>query len=162
MSVRVASIGENSTFSQRLFAKATASPALRRMSSRLARFCCSMCRSLVPTKVWMRGLCDHCTASQARTMSCSWMRARPVILGPYYVHLQAGELAGYLYLLLHGQGDPWRLLAVAECGVEDLYSTHVSRPPTFGNLLKRCDLRLVAADSRLDPGAGNSPCGHPG
>src|SRR5215203_2260897 len=51
--------------------------------------------------------------------------------GLYYVHLQAGELAGYLYLLFHGQGDPWRLLAVAECGVEDLYSTHVSRPPTF-------------------------------
>src|SRR5215208_6563639 len=82
--------------------------------------------------------------------------------GLYYVHLQAGELAGYLYLLLYGQGDPWRLLAVAERGVEDLYSTHVSRPPTFGNLLKKCDLRLVAADSRLDTGAGNSPGGHPG
>ena len=83
MSVRVASIGENSTFSQRLFAKTTASPALLSMSSRLERIWCSMCRSLVPTKVWMRGLCDHCTASQARTMSCSWMRARPVILGPF-------------------------------------------------------------------------------
>jgi hypothetical protein len=82
MSVRVASIGENSTFSQRLFAKATASPALLSMSSWLERIWCSMCRSEVPTKVWMRGLCDHCTASQARTMSCSWMRARPVILGP--------------------------------------------------------------------------------
>src|SRR5918997_911205 len=82
MSVRVASIGENSTFSQRFFANATASPALRRMSSWLERIWCSMCRALVPTKVWMRGLCDHCTASHARTMSCSWMRARPVILGP--------------------------------------------------------------------------------
>ncbi len=118
-------------------------------------------------------------------MSCSWMRARPVILGPFdlrgdaadglevplggdrepgldYVHLQAGELAGYLYLLLYGQGDARRLLAVTEGGVEDLYSTHVSRPPTFGNLSKRCDSGLVAADSRLDTGAGNSPGGHPG
>jgi hypothetical protein len=30
------------------------------------------------------------------------------------------------------------------------------------NLLENCDLRLVAADSRLDTGAGNSPGGHPG
>ena len=82
MSVRVASIGENSTFSQRLFARTTASPARPRMSFWFERIWCSMCRSLVPTKVWMRGLPDHCTASQARTMSSSWMRARPVILGP--------------------------------------------------------------------------------
>jgi hypothetical protein len=32
----------------------------------------------------------------------------------------------------------------------------------FKNLLKKSDLRLVAADSRLDTGAGNSPGGHPG
>jgi hypothetical protein len=31
----------------------------------------------------------------------------------YHVHLEAGELAGYLYLLLHGQGNARRLLAVA-------------------------------------------------
>src|SRR5215211_1808007 len=46
--------------------------------------------------------------------------------GLYYVNLQAGELAGYLYLLLYRQGDARRLLAVAEGGVEDLYSTHMS------------------------------------
>src|SRR5215211_4432427 len=46
--------------------------------------------------------------------------------GLYYVHLQAGELAGYLYLLFYGQGDAWGLLTVAEGGIEDLYSTHIS------------------------------------
>ncbi len=46
--------------------------------------------------------------------------------GLYYVYLQAGKLAGYLYLLFYRQGDAWRLLAVAEGGVEDLYSTHIS------------------------------------
>src|SRR5829696_9284117 len=102
MSVRVASIGENSTFSQRLFAKATASPALRRMSSLLERIWCSICRSLVPTKVWMRGRCDHCTASQARTMSCSWMREacdpRPSDL--------RGDAAHRLEVPLRGDGEP--------------------------------------------------------
>src|SRR5215210_6438223 len=44
----------------------------------------------------------------------------------YHVHPQAGELAGYLYFLLHRQGDTRRLLAVAEGSIEDLYSTHVS------------------------------------
>ena len=37
----------------------------------------------MPTKVWMRGLSDHWTASQARRMSSSWMRARPAMRGPF-------------------------------------------------------------------------------
>ena len=48
----------------------------------------------------------------------------------YDVDLQAGELAGYLNLLLDREGDARRLLAVAKGRVEDLYSTHNSVPPT--------------------------------
>ncbi len=42
------------------------------------------------------------------------------------VDLEPRELVGDLDLLLHGEGDAGRLLAVAKGGVEDLYSTHVS------------------------------------
>ena len=51
MSVRVASIGENSTFGQRPLANSTASPARLRMSSRFERIWCSMWRPRIHTFV---------------------------------------------------------------------------------------------------------------
>src|SRR5918997_523755 len=132
ISVRVASIGENATSLQRLLASRTDSPALCRISSWFERIWCSMCRSDVPTKVWMRGLLDHCTASQARSMSAWWMRARPAIVGPFTSvamrltdSKSPSELIGYLYLLLHGERDPRRLFAVPERGVKNLYASHI-------------------------------------
>src|SRR5215218_1565794 len=41
-----------------------------------------------------------------------------------HVYPQPGELVSYFYLLLYGERDPRRLLAVSECGVEDLYVAH--------------------------------------
>jgi hypothetical protein len=67
----------------------------------------------------------------------------------YNVNLQAGELAGYLYFLLHGQGDAWRLLAVAEGGVEDLYSTHVSL--ILSRSETKLELRLRVIGGRGSP-----------
>src|SRR5215211_334244 len=48
-----------------------------------------------------------------------------------HIHLEPGELVGDLELLLYGERDPRRLLAVSQGCVEDLYSTHLSHPPTF-------------------------------
>jgi hypothetical protein len=83
MSVLVASIGENSTSGHKDLAKRTASPALSRISAWFERIWCSMCRSEVPTKVWIRGLALHFTASHARSMSIWWMRESPAMLGPF-------------------------------------------------------------------------------
>ena len=62
-----------------------------------------------------------------------------------HVHFQAGELAGYLYFLLHRQGDAGRLLAVAEGGVEDLYSTHLSLILSTSKTKCEVPLRVVVA-----------------
>ena len=63
-----------------------------------------------------------------------------------HVHLQAGELVGYLDLLLHGEGDAGRLLAVAEGGVEDLYSTHVSL--ILSTIENEVEVRLLEVGGR--------------
>ena len=152
MSVRVASIGENSTFSQRLFAKTDglAGPPQDVLPVRAHLVLdVQVAGADEGVDAWPLGplhrlpgahdvlLVDAGEAGDPRSLylggdaadtdskSPSLVIGKP---GLDHVHLQAGELAGYLYLLLHGQGDARRLLAVAEGGVEDLYSTHVSHP----------------------------------
>ena len=81
-SERVASIGENSTFSQYARACATAARAWPFTSSRVVRSWCSMWMSLVEMKVWMRGRSESLTAFQAASTSWALARARPAITGP--------------------------------------------------------------------------------
>ena len=101
-----------------------------------------MWMSLVEMNVWMRGRSASRTASAARSMSAAWARARPAITGPWTSRAivrtaskSPGEAAGKpasitstpeprelvrdLELLAGVQRDARRLLAVAQCRVED-------------------------------------------
>src|SRR3954451_22939920 len=82
-SERVASIGENSTSSQRARACATAARACPFTSSRDDWSWYSMWMSLVEMKVWMRGRSESLTAFHAASTSCAFARARPQITGPW-------------------------------------------------------------------------------
>ena len=154
MSVRVASIGENSTLEHRLLAKRTASPA--RFEDVLA------VRAHLVLDVQVAGTHEGVDTRPTRPLH-GLPGALDVLLvdagepcdgralhfcgdagygfevalggdreaGLDHVYLQASELFGYLQLLLDRERDARRLLAVPQCGVEDLYSTHVSHPPTL-------------------------------
>ncbi len=82
-SERVASMGENSTSSHRRLAWATAARAWPFTSSRVVWSWWVMWMSLVEMKVWMRGRSESFTAFQAASMSCTFVRARPAITGPW-------------------------------------------------------------------------------
>src|SRR3954453_13112326 len=81
-SARVASFGENSTWSTRSRAWATAARAWPFTSSRVERSWCSMWMSDVEMKVWIRGRAASRTASAADSTSAAWARASPAMIGP--------------------------------------------------------------------------------
>ncbi len=75
-SVRVASIDDHCTSSQRLRAWVTMA-WMRSAIAVWSRLCISRCSGEVPMKVWMRGRFAWRTASQQRSMSLRLARARP-------------------------------------------------------------------------------------
>ncbi len=80
--VRCASSAENSTSSVYPFARFTAATAASRTSSGVDFSLYLMWISEVAMKVWMRGRSAARTASQARSMSVSFARAKPAMIGP--------------------------------------------------------------------------------
>lgn len=78
-SVRVASIEDHCTLSQRLRACVTQS-WMRSAISSMVRFGIARCRGDVPIKVWMRGDLACFTASQQRSISLKLARERPQIV----------------------------------------------------------------------------------
>ena len=59
------------------------------------------------------------------------VRARGRKAGLDHVDAETGELVGHLNLLRRRQGEAWRLLAVTQSGVEDLYVVGHGATPSW-------------------------------
>jgi hypothetical protein len=187
MSVRVASMGENSTSPHRLLARRTASSARTSISSRVERIWCSMCRSLVPTNVWMRGLPDHFTASHARSMSALSMRARPATVGPATSEAMRDTDSKSPSEVIGNPASMTSTLRRASWWATSTFSSTESEmpgdcSPSLRVVSKICTRRMILSPSydgelrkpqllvfggrgqrpALSAGTGNSPGGHPG